>query len=222
MNNTRLDVLKNSIVATLGLIVFGFGVYLVIQADIGVAPWDVFCIGLSQTLGILYGNASIMISATIIILDLIMKEKIGLGTILDAIVVGKTVDFFNWIDLIHKPEAIWVSIIMIIVGFFLEGVAQVIYMKAGLSCGPRDAFQVALGRRMPKIPIGVVNIFILFTVFIIGYFLGGPVGIGTLIAPIGIGLCQQAAFNITKFEPKDVEHQGFFASIKVLFGKATN
>ena len=219
MNNTRLDVLKNSIIATLGLIVFGFGVYLVIQADIGVAPWDVFCIGLSQTLGILYGNASIMISATIIILDLIMKEKIGLGTILDAIVVGKTVDFLNWIDLIHKPESVWVSIIMLIIAFFLEGIAQIIYMKASLSCGPRDAFQIALGRRMPKIPIGVVNIFILATVTIIGYFLGGPIGIGTAIAPVGIGLFQQLDFNLLKFEPKDVEHQGLLASIKVLLGK---
>lgn len=219
MNNTRLDILKNSLLATGGLMSFACGVYLVIQANIGAAPWDVFCIGLSQTCGILYGNASILISIVLIVIDLLMKEKIGIGTILDAIVVGKTVDLLNWLDIVPKQEKIWISIIMLIAAFFLEGFSQYLYMKAGLSCGPRDSFQIALGRRMPKIPIGVVNIFILITVLIIGYFLGGPVGIGTILAPVGIGLMQQLAFNMMKFEPKNITHQNIIQSARIIFKK---
>ena len=98
MNQTPLDVLKNSLLAAFGLFCFGVGVYLTIQANIGVAPWDAFCIGLSQKLGILYGTASIMISLTIVVIDLLLKERIGIGMILDAIVVGKAVDFCNWLN----------------------------------------------------------------------------------------------------------------------------
>ena len=92
-------------------------------------------------------------------------------------------------------------------------------MKAGLSCGPRDSLQIALGKRMPKLPIGVVNIILLLVVFIIGYFLGGPFGIGTLLAPFGIGIMQDVVFKITKFDPKAVKHQSIFDSFKILTKK---
>ena len=75
MNQTRLDIFKNSLLATGGLMFFAVGTYLIIQANLGVNPWDTFCIGLSQKLGILYGTSSIMISFTVIALDLILREN---------------------------------------------------------------------------------------------------------------------------------------------------
>ena len=85
MNQTPLDVLKNSLLAAFGLFCFGVGVYLTIQANIGVAPWDAFCIGLSQKLGILCGTASIMMSLTIVVIDQLLKERIGILVIVLAI-----------------------------------------------------------------------------------------------------------------------------------------
>jgi len=219
MNRTPKELLKSCILANAGLILFGCGVYLAIQANIGAAPWDVFHIGLSKTFGILYGSASIIVSLSIVLLDILLKEKIGLGTVFDAIVVGKTVDFLNYLNLVSTEHTLPVSFLLLFAGFFLEGFSQYLYMKAALSCGPRDAFQVALGRKMPKIPIGAVNVIILLFALAAGWLLGGPVGIGTLIAPFGIGLMQQLAFNMMKFDPKSVEHQGLKQSIKVLFGK---
>ena len=219
MNQTRLDILKNSILATVGLMLFAVAVYLIIQADLGVNPWDTFCIGLSEKLGILYGTANIMISFTVIGIDLLLREKIGIGTILDAIVVGKTVDLLNWLDIIPKQDNIFIGIIMFASGCFIAGFAQYLYMKAGLSCGPRDGFQVALGRRLHMIPIGGVNVIILSVVLVIGWALDGPIGIGTLLSPILMGFTQQLAFNLVKFEPKDVIHQDLIGSIKILFGK---
>ncbi|MCQ2550609.1 MAG: hypothetical protein MJ146_00225 [Clostridia bacterium] len=218
-NDKRLGILKNSILATLGLMLFGLGTYLMIQSDIGVEPWACFALGLSKKLGILYGNASILISVIIICMDLLLKEKIGIGTILDAVVVGKTVDLLNWIDLIPKPDTLWVSIVMILISFVIFATAQYIYMKAQLCCGPRDAFQVALGKRMPKIPIGIVNVFILSTVFILAWLLDGPIGICTVIAPIGIGLMQQVVFTLAKFDPKAMNHQSIIQSFIILFKK---
>lgn len=216
-NNTRIDILKNSIFATLGLMLFAFGSYLIIQANIGVEPWIAFAIGLSNQLGILYGTASILISFSVIVIDLLLKEKIGLGTILDAIVVGKTVDLLNWLDLVPQSHNLWISLAMMIVAFFIMGIAQYVYMKAELSCGPRDALLVALSKRAPKMPIGFINIILLAVVLVIGWKLGGPIGIGTIISPFGIGLMQQLAFNLVKFEPKNVTHQSLIGSIKVIF-----
>lgn len=216
---SKKQLLKNTVLASLGLFFYGFCVYCFIQANIGVGPWDVFCIGLSKTLGIKYGNASISISVVVIVIDLLMHEKIGLGTILDAIIVGKTVDLFNYINLIPSIENnMLLSIGMLILVFIGEGFAQFFYMKAGLSCGPRDSLQIALGKRLKKLPIGVVNIFLLLFVFVIGYFLGGPIGIGTILAPFGIGIMQDVVFKLTKFDPKAISHASLIDSFKVLKG----
>lgn len=221
MNTTAKSILKNSLSASFGLVLFGCGVYLVIQANIGASPWDVFCLGLSDTLGIKYGNSSILISIVLIIADLILREKIGLGTVLDAILVGKTVDFLNWVDLIPVVQGnLAFSIGLAATGFIVEGFSQYFYMKSALSCGPRDSFQIAMGKRLPRIKIGTVNIMILAVVLAIGWLLGGPVGVNSFIAPLGIGLAQQFAFDSMKFDPKAVSHQNLIASLKVLTGKS--
>lgn len=219
MNQSRFDIFKNSIAATFGLMLFAVGTYLIIQANIGVDPWDAFSLGLAKQWGILYGDASIIISFAVIGVDLLLKEKIGIGTVLDAIVVGKTVDLLNWIDLVPPQENLWAGIAMLMVGFLIAGFSQYMYMKAGLSCGPRDAMQVAIARRLHKIPIGGVNVIILAVVLVVGWQLGGPIGIGTIISPFAAGGMQQLAFNLMKFEPKTVQHQDFIESFKILFGK---
>ena len=214
------DLAKRTLLASAGLFFYGFCIYCFIQANIGVGPWDVFCIGLSNTLHVKYGTASISISFLLIIIDLLLGEKIGLGTILDAIIVGKTVDLFNALNLIPVIEHNYViSLLMLILVFIGEGFAQFLYMKAGLSCGPRDSFQIAIGKRMPKISIGVVNIIILAVVLIIGLLLKGPFGIGTILAPFGIGIFQDVVFKITKFKPKEVKHQSIIETFKLLTGK---
>ena len=84
-NKISSNITRNSLIATLGLMLFGLGVHLTIQADIGVAPWDALNLGLSKTFGILYGTASVIVSFAIIAVDLLLREPIGIGTVLDAI-----------------------------------------------------------------------------------------------------------------------------------------
>ena len=96
----------NLLIAGVSLFVNGFGVYLTMHASIGAAPWDVFNLGLSKTLGIIYGTASISVSVLVIVIDILLKEPIGLAMLLDAVVVGKSVDFFNWLDIVPVPETL--------------------------------------------------------------------------------------------------------------------
>ena len=209
-NDTVYDIAKHSVMAALGLMLFGFGVHLTIQANIGVAPWDTFNLGMSQTFGILYGTASVIVSFTIIAIDLLLRERIGIGTVLDAIVVGKTVDLLNFIDIIPSIEGnMPVSIAMMITGLFIMGLAQVVYMKAGLCCGPRDSLMLAINRRLKKLPVGAVSVLMMVIVLFAGWRLGGPIGIGTIICTFGIGAFMQLAFTVTRFEPKNVKHTGF-------------
>ena len=92
LNRSAGAIFTNMLLATISLFANGFGVYLTIQANIGVGPWDVLNIGASRTLGILYGTASITISYAILVIDILMREPIGIAMFIDAFVVGKAVD----------------------------------------------------------------------------------------------------------------------------------
>ena len=217
-NKTTKSILLNSLIAALSLFVNGFGVYLTIHADIGVGPWDVLNIGLSKTLGILYGNASISVSVAILVIDILMREPIGIAMFIDAIVVGKAVDFFNFIDIVLTPKTLGGSIAMMLVGLTVMGYTQCFYMKASLGCGPRDTLLVGLAKRLPKIPIGVVSIALLSLATFAGFLLGGPVGIGTLICAFCSGPIMQFAFRTLHFDATAVHHQRLKSSFQILSG----
>ena len=205
----------NMIIAAVSLFFNGFGVYLTIQANIGAGPWDVLNIGLSKTLGILYGTASVAISYAILGIDIALKEPIGIAMFIDAFVVGKAVDFFNRIDLVHKCSGLRTGIPVMLIGLIIMAYTQFTYMSASLGCGPRDTLLVALAKRARKVPIGVVSISLLSLATFIGWLLGGPVGIGTLICAFATGPIMQAAFSTVRFDATSVHHQHLADSVRV-------
>lgn len=219
MNRSRKSIILNMLLAAAALFVNGFGVYLTIHASIGAGPWDVLNLGISHTTGILYGTASILVSVTILLIDIVMKEPIGIAMFIDAVVVGKAVDFFDFIDIIPIPRNLPLSILMMLVGLTIMGYTQYGYMKAALGCGPRDTLLVGLSKRLKKIPIGVVSIALLSLATLIGYLLGGPVGIGTIICAFGSGPIMQLAFITMKFKATEIKHQKLLDSVKVFLGK---
>lgn len=218
-NTTRKNILINSLTAMIGLFFFGFGVYLIVQANIGVAPWDVLNLGFVNTFGIKFGNANVLISFIILGIIFLLKEQIGLGMILDSIIVGKTIDLLNWINPIPKQENIFISFLLVFLGMFIMGFSQWLYMKSSLGCGTRDALLVGLKRRVPKVPIGVVSICLLSVVTLIGWLLGGQVGFGTLICAFLMGPIMQFDFKLVKFEPTSIKHQNIVESGKIIFAK---
>ena len=178
--------------------------YLTIQANIGAAPWDVLSLGLSGTLGILYGTASIAVSATIIAIDILLKEPIGLAMFIDAVVVGKSVDFFNHISAVPRMDSLFAGIPLMLAGLFIIAYTQYTYMIASLGCGPRDTLLVGLAKRAKKIPIGAVSIALLSLATFTGWLLGGPVGVGTLVCAFASGPIMQFAFRSVRFDNRPV------------------
>ncbi len=215
-NRSVKAIILNMLLAAVSLFVNGFGIYLTIQANIGAAPWDVLNLGISKTFGILYGTASIAVSLTILIIDILLKEPIGLAMFIDAIVVGKSVDFFNWLNLVPKAESMLTAVPMMLAGLVILAYTQYGYMAASLGCGPRDTLLVGLAKRAGKLPIGVVSILLLSTATLIGWLLGGPVGVGTLICAFGAGPIMQMAFQSVHFDATHIKHQRLQDSCKVL------
>ena len=217
-NRTAGAIFLNMLIAAVSLFVYGFGIYLTIRANLGAGPWDVLSIGVSKTLGILYGNASIAISFTILIIDILLKAPIGIAMFIDAVVVGKSVDFFNRLGLVKQCSDPLAGAAMMIAGLFVLAYTQYTYMAAALGCGPRDSLLVGLSKRMKKLPIGFVSIMMLGTATFIGWLLGGPVGIGTIISAFGSGPIMQFAFRTVRFDATKVRHQNLKESAAVLFG----
>lgn len=218
-NSTPSAILLHVLQAIVSLFCNGFGIYLIIRADIGVSPWDVLSIGLSKTLGILYGNANVAVSFSILAMDVLMREPIGIAIFIDAIVVGKSVDFFQYLDLVPAPKSVAVSILLLVLGMVEIGYTQYFYMRASLGCGPRDTLLVGLSKRMKKIPIGVVSVLVLAVVTLSGYLLGGPVGIGTLLCAFGLGPVMQFAFMTMHFDATAIRHQNLRQSLEVFLSR---
>ena len=214
-NRTPGAILLNMLIATVSLFLNGFGIYLTIQANIGAAPWDVLSLGLSKTLGILYGNAAIAVSVTILLIDVLMKEPIGIAMFIDAVVVGKAVDFFNRLGLVAPCRSLLTALPVMLTGLVVLAYTQYTYMMASLGCGPRDTLMVGLARRLSRLPIGLVSVALLGTATLIGWLLGGPVGIGTIICAFGAGPIMQLAFRTVRFDATGVRHQRLRDSVKV-------
>lgn len=219
-NRTVPAILRHFLFAALSLIGNGFGIYLTIRANIGVGPWDVFNLGLSNTFGILYGTASILVSLAVLAVDFLLREKIGVDMVLDAILVGKSVDMFSALKAVPLSPSLPCSLLYLFVGLCIMGYTQYLYMRCALGCGPRDTLLVGLKRRCRRIPIGVVSILILCTVTAVGYLLGGPVGLGTLICAFLSGPILQFCFQANHFDATAIRHQSIPETFQVFMKAA--
>ena len=222
LNSTAGAILLNILLAAASLFANGFGVYLTIQANIGAGPWDVLNLGLSKTLGILYGTASIAVSCTILGIDILLREPIGVAMVIDAVVVGKAVDFFNRIHAVPPCASLLTGIPVMLLGHVVMAYTQFAYMRAALGCGPRDTLLVGLAKRAKRLPIGAVSIALLALATLLGWLMGGPVGVGTLICAFCTGPIMQFAFRTVRFDATAVHHQHIPDTLRVFFARKSN
>ena len=194
----------------------GFGIYLQIEADIGFPSWNALNQGFSIVFPITYGTASITIGLSIVVIDLLLKEPVGMGTIIDAICVGLGTDFFSMLDPVPEINSLLMKIIVFIISLFILSYGQFMYMKTGLSCGPRDAFTVAIGKRCKKISIGTVNNIISTVVLAISWGMGATIGIGTVLSVFGMGVVMDWTFKLCRFEPRNITHEDIITTAKVI------
>lgn len=208
---------KRSIRLIFGLFLYGVGSYMGIQANVGLAPWEAFSMGIFYKTGMLYGDIVVLTGVVIIVIDFLLKEKIGFGTVLNAIMIGKVVDLCNWLDFIPKMENFAAGVAVLLAGQVVI-VSQLFYIGAGLGFGPRDALMVAMGKKLKKFPIGLVRGILEGTVLLIGWLLGAKVGIGTVIAVFGIGTIMEYTFKILHFDVRNIKHEDFADTVKRIRG----
>lgn len=214
--STINNYVKRTIRLIFGLFLYALGSFLSIQANIGLAPWEAFSMGGSYLTHISYGNIVVISGFVIIAIDFAFKEKIGFGTILNAILIGKFVDLIQFANIVPLMSNFWLGILMLLLGQVVICVGSYFYIGASLGCGPRDALMVALGKRMPKVPIGAIRGLIEGTVLIIGWLLGAKVGMGTVISVFGIGLILQFTFKLLRFDVKNIKHESVADTVKAM------
>ena len=211
-----MNYVKRLIRAASGMILCGCGIFLMIRTQIGVQPWDALCQGLADIFGLKFGMMSLLMSLAIIGCDSLLHERIGVGTLLDAFLVGKTVDLLSYYEIVKAPTSVGTRVLMLLCGLAMQSYGQGIYMQAGLGCGAKDALLVGLGRSMPRIPIGAVNVGLLTVVTAISLVLHGPIGIGTVICTFCNGLLMQVIFHIMHFQPCSVQHESIAQSLHTI------
>ena len=203
----------------IGLLIFSLGVHLTIRANLGLAPWDCLGMGISFQTPLNYGLSMTMTSVIILFVDILMKEKIGFGTIIDALLTGNAVQLFNDIDPFPETTNTFIGILIIVSGLALMAIGQYFYMSSAQCCGPRDSLLVGLGKRLRRLPIGAVQIILWGTVLLIGWLLGGPVGIGTIVSTFGSGIVMQIVFAFIRFDPRATEHRSVIDAVKILYNR---
>ena len=216
MTVDRKKIIRQWIRIVLGLLVFSLGVHLTIKANIGLAPWDCLGMGVANHTPLNYGLAMTIMSVIILGIDLLLKERIGYGTVIDALLTGIFVQMFNDANPLPENKNMILGIGIMFAGFVLMAVGMWIYMRGEQCCGPRDSLLVGLGKRLPKVPIGIVGMMLWVTVLLAGWLLGGPVGIGTLISAFGEGLVLQVVYSLLHFEPRNVRHRDILTVTRML------
>ena len=170
----------------LGLVLFGLGESIFIASRAGVSPWTVLAQGISGKTGWSIGFVTMIVSFAILVLWIPLRQKPGMGTLLNALIIAFMIDFS--LVLLPYPETLLWQLIQAAIGVLVVGLASGIYLTANLGAGPRDGLMTGLQAKT-GMPIATIRIGIEVTVVSIGWYLGGVVGVGTLFFAFGIGPC---------------------------------
>jgi len=168
----------------LGLTLFGLGEGLLLVSFAGASPWTVLAQGISLNVDLSIGTITLFLSVGVLIFWLPLNQKPGIGTILNALIVAVMIDIS--IALISTPENYISQLLLAFIAVLTVGLGGGIYLVANLGAGPRDGLMVGLQQKT-NLPIAAVRAFLEITVVTIGWYLGGTVGVGTLLFAFGIG-----------------------------------
>jgi len=169
---------------TFGLFLFGLGETILIASSQGVSPWTVFAQGISINTNFSIGFATFIVSVSVLLLWIPLKQKPGIGTILNAIIISIVLDYSY--PYLPKPDQFFYQILQSFIGVLIVGLGSGFYLIANLGPGPRDGLMTGI-QKITKLPIYFVRALIEITVVLIGWYLGGVVGLGTIIFALFVG-----------------------------------
>ena len=167
-----------------GLVLYGVSMAMMIRSTLGLDPWDVFHAGLATHVPLTFGQVTIIVGALVLLLWVPLRQWPGLGTVANVVVIGLAAD--AGLALIAPPQALWARVLLLASGIVLNGVAGGLYIGSQLGPGPRDGLMTGVARRS-GLSIRLVRTTIELVVLAVGWLLGGPVGLGTIVYAVSIG-----------------------------------
>jgi len=187
---------RDFLIIQIGFLLFGLAIDVLVQANIGLDSWDVLQMALTYHSSLTLGESSIVVAFLVILADIALKEPLGWGTIANMVFIGV------WVDALKPyvpsvPQIFPIQIAYLLLGTLIMGFATAIYIGVDAGAGPRDTLMLALSR-LGKISVRVARTCIEITVVVIGWLLGGPAWLGTLIAAITIGPAVQFGFKVLR------------------------
>ena len=204
--HTGAPLWKRIILVEIGLIVCGLAFAIMLRAAIGLDPWDAFHQGISFITGVSIGTVVVIVGFAVMFLWIFLKQKLGLGTIMNAITIGIAINvFYAWIP---SASNYLIGVVYFIVGILINGLGISMYVGGGLGPGPRDGLMTGLVKRTGK-PLWLIRTAIEVVVLGLGWAFGGTIGLGTVLYAFTIGPVVHVMlpwFNLDKVkEPEDLE-----------------
>ncbi len=216
----RIAVIVNKLPSLfLGLFLFAIGISLTLKAELGLSPWGVFQYGLTNYIPITFGQASQLVGLVLIVSTCFIKVIPGLSSVFNMYFIGLFIDLIIKTELLTTPTTILGKLLMLIIGMVTIAWASYFYLRVELGAGPRDGVMEGLVRLFQR-PVWQIRTGIDLTVLAIGYLLGGPIGIGTIILSLGMGTVVQQVFKIGRYNPQDAHHMDFLKMVVFLKGKS--
>ena len=169
-----------------GLSLFGLGEGLLIVSFTGASPWSVLAQGISLNVNLSIGTITLLISIVVLLLWIPLRQKPGMGTILNALIIAIMIDLC--IKYVPTPSNYIHQLLLAVISVIMVGIGGGIYLVSNLGAGPRDGLMIGL-QKITNFPIAVVRATLEISVVSIGWYLGGTVGVGTLLFAFGIGPC---------------------------------
>lgn len=184
------------LVIQIGFVLFGASIDMMVQANLGLSSWDVLHMALTYHLPISLGEASIGVAFIIVVVDAILREPLGWGTLANMVFIGV------WVDLLKPyvptiPGVFWVQFAYLLLATLTMGFATAIYIGVDAGAGPRDSLMIAFAR-IGKTSLRLSRTILEVTAVLMGWFLGGPFWLGTIVSAITIGPAVQFAFKVLR------------------------
>ena len=199
----------------LGMLVSAIGIVMMLQANIGLEPWSVLQQGMAQSFGITYGTASVIVGAAAIGVAILFGESFGFGTVINIVLCAVFIDALLWLGWVPQMSGTLSGVLMLLAGLELLVLGTWMYMKSALGAGPRDALMVALARRTGR-SVGLCRISVEILVILTGYFLGGQVGIGTVISAPGLGSLFNPNFHLLGFRAAEMHQENIAETLRFI------
>lgn len=219
-SNALINRSCRTLLAAAGLAICSVGTYFQLEASIGLAPWNALNLGISLTFPLTYGQATAIVSVLVLLADYRMHERIGIGTLLDAFLVGWGVDILTGFGFSFPKDHLPTQILLLLAGMAVIAVGQAVYMRAGLGCGPRDALVVALGKRSSRFSVGTVNLIVFSLVLFLSVLFHSPIGIGTLLGTFCTGFVMDIVFRLLRFDPCMIQHEDLLETLRAITNRS--